>query len=598
MDKRLKLLVLTQVMDMNDPVLGFFHRWVEEFAKHCESVIVICLYEGEHALPKNVQVLSLGKESCVSRLKYLYRFFTYIWQERKNYDAVFVHMNQIYVILGGVLWRLWGKWVSWWYAHGATSFSMWLAEKCTDIVFTSTPEGFRMPSKKLHIVGQGIDTDMFVPAPHTGTNKGLIVVTTGRISRVKYLELLIDAVEVAVERIPDVQLHIYGAPQTADEEVYHKELQQQVAAKRLTNIFFEGAVLHTALPKILQGADVFVQASQTGSLDKAVLEALATDIPVVSTNRAFKAFPGVLYTAHNASAVAEHVVMTCGQGGARNNIVKSHSIHNLATNIVRTLSSFERESRTTEREPLTNVYARRYYDDYLEKHTESYSESRWFSSDAARFDYEQTKRALIAALEDRKFAKALEIGPGDGAWTPYIAARSGSLTLLEQSEQMRRRVGGLIKEKGLANVTVVGGSFPIDVPAQKYDLVVSVRAFEYFEDKAAAFKTLAALLAPDGRVVIITKNPHYVALHGKPHRTLHDGQIGPRIFIELARAAGFTVESVYPATLRWLVRFGFFRTLFDTLHAWSVLMRTGTVVPVLARYTSESYLYVLTKNGD
>ena len=32
----MKLLIITQKVDSADPILGFFHQWVEEFAKHCE----------------------------------------------------------------------------------------------------------------------------------------------------------------------------------------------------------------------------------------------------------------------------------------------------------------------------------------------------------------------------------------------------------------------------------------------------------------------------------------------------------------------------------------------------------------------------------
>src|SRR5581483_12297211 len=90
----MKLLILTQKVDKNDPVLGFFHGWLREFANHFEFITVIALGVGEYELPQNVRVLSLGKESGVSKLKYLSRFYKYIWQERKNYEKVFVHMNQ------------------------------------------------------------------------------------------------------------------------------------------------------------------------------------------------------------------------------------------------------------------------------------------------------------------------------------------------------------------------------------------------------------------------------------------------------------------------------------------------------------------------
>ena len=105
----MRLLIITQKVDKNDPILGFFHRWIEEFAKHCESVIVICLQKGEYNLPQNVKVLSLGKESKHSNIRYIVCFYMYLWQERNNYDSVFVHMNQEYVILGACFWKLWYK---------------------------------------------------------------------------------------------------------------------------------------------------------------------------------------------------------------------------------------------------------------------------------------------------------------------------------------------------------------------------------------------------------------------------------------------------------------------------------------------------------
>jgi GxxExxY protein len=166
----MKLLILTQKIDMNDDVLGFFHGWVAEFAKSCEQITVICLKKGENDLPANVKVLSLGKEKLeigywkldiIKKLKYGFNFFRYLWQERKNYDAVFVHMNQIYVILGGLVWKSLGKKIGLWYTHGAVGLSLRLAEKMADLIFTATSDSFRLKSNKVKVLGHGIDTDKF-----------------------------------------------------------------------------------------------------------------------------------------------------------------------------------------------------------------------------------------------------------------------------------------------------------------------------------------------------------------------------------------------------------------------------------------------------
>ena len=108
----MKLLIITQKVDKSDDLLGFMHSWILEFAKHCQMVTVICLYKGNFDLPSNVKVFSLGKEKGVSRVRYMLNFFRYIISERNNYDSVFVHMNQVYVVLGGFFWKLMRKKIS------------------------------------------------------------------------------------------------------------------------------------------------------------------------------------------------------------------------------------------------------------------------------------------------------------------------------------------------------------------------------------------------------------------------------------------------------------------------------------------------------
>src|SRR6185312_9296857 len=162
---RMKLLIVTQKVDQNDSILGFFHRWIEEFAKHFSLVTVICLQEGEHHLPENVKVLSLGKASGTSRLQYIFRFYKYIWNERKNYDVVFVHMNPEYIVLGGWFWKLWHKKVALWYVHRAVNTKLRIAEKFADVIFSSSKESFGIESSKVRFVGHGIDVEKFEHVP-------------------------------------------------------------------------------------------------------------------------------------------------------------------------------------------------------------------------------------------------------------------------------------------------------------------------------------------------------------------------------------------------------------------------------------------------
>ncbi len=285
----MKILIITQSLDTQHVILGFFHRWIEEFAKNCEQVTVICLEEGSHNLPKNVKVLSLGKEKGESKIKYVFRFYKYIWQQRKNYDSVFVHMNQIYVILGALLWRVKGKKIGLWYTHGSTSTSLKVASFFTNKIFTASAGSFKLISKKTEVIGHGIDTDKF--SPNKNLDKIHDLVTVGRITPVKNLLELIDIVE-DLQVTHQVELSIVGSAVTKIEKEHEQELKEIIINKKLQNkVNFLGKVSQEDLPLLLQQSKIFVTVAKNGSLDKAMLEPLACGLPVVSMSEGSESLP-------------------------------------------------------------------------------------------------------------------------------------------------------------------------------------------------------------------------------------------------------------------------------------------------------------------
>jgi len=144
----MNLLILTQKVDKNDDLLGFFHGWILEFAKQYEHVIVVCLQKGEYELPENVDVLSLGKERGTSRVRYILNFFKYIIQTYKRYDSVFVHMNQEYILLGGLLWKVMKKKVFFWRNHPKGTFLTNIAVFFSNKVFYTSPFSYTARFKK------------------------------------------------------------------------------------------------------------------------------------------------------------------------------------------------------------------------------------------------------------------------------------------------------------------------------------------------------------------------------------------------------------------------------------------------------------------
>lgn len=282
----MKLLIVTQAVDTGDPILGFFVRWIEEFARHLESVEVICLKLGRSDLPKNVRVHSLGKEHGVaSRVAYAWHFLKLIWKLRNDYDAVFVHMNPEYVVLGGLLWRLWGKRIALWYTHKSVNATLRLAVLLSHIIFTASKESFRLQSEKAHVRGHGIDVDFF--SPDSGITRGTAVLSAGRLSPTKRHDLVIHAAE-----------HFSNDVWIVGEGPEQHRLENLVKNLSLASrVRFLGPQTQEELREEYRRAGVFVHVSETGSLDKVVLEALACGLPVITTNTTLADIPVTVVSA-------------------------------------------------------------------------------------------------------------------------------------------------------------------------------------------------------------------------------------------------------------------------------------------------------------
>lgn len=300
----MKLLIITQKVDRNDPILGFFHRWIEEFAKNFQFVTVICLEAGEYDFPTNVKVLSLGKPyfanfyakatkfkkasqgkggKVVSKFIYVWRFYKYIWQERRNYDVVFVHMNQEYVLLGWKFWKLWGKKIFLWRNHAKGNLLTRLAVLLSNKVFYTSPQSFTARFKKAEIMPVGIDTDFFKPDPSV-VKKPNSILFLGRIAPVKGVLEFIEWLKNQNFSYATI------AGSTLPRDInYEKDVRKKVSAYGLSGkVKFIGAVTQDEVPKLYQSHETYVNFTPSGSMDKTILEAGACETAIIVENSDLK----------------------------------------------------------------------------------------------------------------------------------------------------------------------------------------------------------------------------------------------------------------------------------------------------------------------
>lgn len=272
----MKILIVTQSVDRNDPILGFFLRWIREFSKHCERVTVIGQRTGEFDVAENTYIKTLGKERGTSIGKQILNFLIHIVHERKKYDAVFVHMTPIWVVIGAPIWLLLQKKIYLWYEVRRGGSILRLACLLCNKVFSATTDGLPFHIEKNIVMGHGIDTNIFKPG-NEPREVGLCV-TVGRITPVKRMPLMMEAV---ARQNPPMRLKIAGGALLPSDQYEVDRLKSEARKLGMEQRLAIGFQNEADVITLLQHCTVFLHAC-AGGLDKVLLEAMACGCLVLS----------------------------------------------------------------------------------------------------------------------------------------------------------------------------------------------------------------------------------------------------------------------------------------------------------------------------
>ena len=344
----MKLLVFTQALDRNDATLSVYHDWILALAKKFEKVTIICLKKGDCSVPENVMVLSLGKERGASRLQYVWNFYRYVIATRKNYDSVFVHMNQEYILLGGLLWKILGKKIYMWRNHHAGSFLTDVVARFCTHVFCTSKFSYTAKYTKSIIMPVGIDTEIFKKITGT-TKRERTILFLARIAPVKKPHVLIAALDLLKHNGINFKADIYGNPLAKDAE-YAESLKKTVIDKGLSDsISFCGGVPNAETVRVYGEHDVFVNLSSSGMYDKTIFEAMACETMVIASNNNLHGLIGeeYIFEEDNAQQLAEKLeklltlsVSDKEQRGRelRKVVIEQHSLTGLAEKLATIIS--------------------------------------------------------------------------------------------------------------------------------------------------------------------------------------------------------------------------------------------------------------------
>lgn len=343
----MKLLIITQKMDRNDPVLGFFHRWCEKIAARLSRLHIICLQQGTVALPPQVTVQSLGKERKASRLAYIFSFYRLIWCLRAEYDVVFVHMNPVYILLGCVFWSIWRKPFYLWYNHEHGNLMTWFAARLAHTVFHTSAFSYTARFPNSRKMPAGIDMELFSPRSDLQKIPNSILYI-GRIAPIKKIDVLVQAAILLHRQGIPFTLTVAGAaePHDAAYEARIKYLARRLAFEGV--IHFPGSVPNYETPRLYREHELFVNLSPPGLFDKAVLEAMACETPVIASSSAFaRIIPSdYRFTEDRPEALAQTLLAALAQPLQarldygrllREYVMHEHSLEKLVTDIAQAL---------------------------------------------------------------------------------------------------------------------------------------------------------------------------------------------------------------------------------------------------------------------
>lgn len=269
----MKLVVVTQRVDPDDPALGATVPMLRALAERVDELVVLTLAAREAGLPANVRIKSIAARSQALRGV---RLMAALVPELGRGDvAVLAHMSPIYAVLAAPFVRARRAPLLLWFTHWRVSRLLHLAERCATTVLSVDRVSFPIRSRKLVPIGHGIDLDA-LPCVADRADGPLTLLALGRTSPAKGLDAIVDA----AARVDGVALEIRGPSLTDEERAYRETL---AAHARVLD-----PVPRSEIAGVYAQADVLVNNMREGALDKVVFEAAASCLPVLVASEGFE----------------------------------------------------------------------------------------------------------------------------------------------------------------------------------------------------------------------------------------------------------------------------------------------------------------------
>lgn len=280
------LVIFNYAMDTAHPIFGHQFKIALELSRFFGHTTVLTGRLGKGDIPPRIKVISHKLEersSILALIIFLAQLSANISSRRRT--LVFSHMTETHSLVAGVLLRIFRVPHILWYAHAHASWRLKLTHKLVDSILTSTPGSFPLTSRKLKVIGQGIDDALFPFEENRADDKNFVYF--GRLDSSKQIDKLMQVIKGVQSEGIDLRLTLIGKPTGRQNQDYLKWVIDNYRS------LFENRSISIADPipreKLRDHTDsffAFLHAFQ-GSLDKSLLEATLLGLHVVTLNAEF-----------------------------------------------------------------------------------------------------------------------------------------------------------------------------------------------------------------------------------------------------------------------------------------------------------------------
>ena len=340
----MNLLLFNFESNENSQALGFALDWINEIAKNVDKLYVVSLRCGDYKVEKNVEIYCINQntKNKLQTIIAIWKILTYIHSKDKNISGYFVHMAHYFVPLIYPFAKIYNQKILLWYAHKSVPITLSIAGALVNKIISISSQSMRLKINKFEAVGHGIDTSKFF-FKDDFKSKIKNIVTVGRISKVKNIDMIVKSF-IALQN-KNLCLYIVGDVLVEEDNKYLENIKKSIPMEYENNIIFTGSISFEKLPEIYKDIDLAINISDTGSLDKTIIEPMSMGIPVVTSNDSAKEIfthlegNGVwlLKDKNELESVLQNLLvkdLDFDRETLRQEIVQNHSLEKLAKKII------------------------------------------------------------------------------------------------------------------------------------------------------------------------------------------------------------------------------------------------------------------------